>query len=254
MAARPPASASRWLLVGTVSLIAVGALTYATWWPADKFIYLTFTWKTPIVGVDAEAAAGALFPNLAAGAEIEPTLPPVEEPVVTPKYVGETATIIIVTAGYAWLTVSTIAVCALALSAGAVFGRVGGAPIRRFGVILAGGGVLILAWLAFDILSEYDRGFPPSYLRAWMAGLVCLSAAVGLAIGRGVRGLTRLAAVTVILAAAGTTVGLYLGGQCGAVPAERSAPMILLLAFVIHSLYGWILLPLSFRMRPTNHI
>ena len=111
---------------------------------------------------------------------------------------------------------------------------------RRFGVILA--------WLTFDILSECDRGFPPSYLRAWMAGLVCLSALIGLAIGRGVRELTRLAAVTVILAAVGTAVGLYLGGQCGAVSAERSSPLILLLAFVVHSLYGWILLPLSFRM------
>jgi hypothetical protein len=209
---------------------------------------LVFTWKTPIVGVDAEAAAGALFPALATGAETAPTLPSEEEPVDTPKFVGKTATIIIVAAGYAWLTISTIAACALALSAGAAFGRAGGPPIRQFGVILAGGGALLLAWLAFDILSEYDRGFPPSYLRAWMAGLVCLSALIGLAIGRGVRGLTRLAAVTVILAAVGTAVGLYFGGQCGAISAERSTPLILLLAFIVHSLYGWILLPLSFRL------
>lgn len=248
IAARRKSPASRWALVGVVSLLAVGGHTYATWWPVDKFVYMVFAMKTPIPGVDVDQAAGALFPGLAAGAETEPTLSPEEGPAETPKYVGQTATIVIGVTAYSWLTLAMVASCALAVSAGAAFGRAGGSQIRRVGAILAAGSALILAWIAFDILSEYDRGFPPSYLRAWMAGLVALSTVIGMAIGRGVRGLTRLAAVTLILAGVGTAVGLYLGNQCGAVSAERSTPLAMLLAFVVHSLYGWILLPISSRL------
>ena len=244
----PRSRATSWALLGAMSLIVAGVLTYATWWPVDKFIYLTFTWKTPVLGVDANAAAGALFPNLAAAANSEANPPIDEEPVEAHRYVGETATIIIGATAYSWLTLSTVAVGLLALFSGAAFGRAGGTQARRVGVILAAGGVLLLAWQAFDIFSQYDRGFPPSLLRAWMAGLIAVAALIGLAIGRGVRGLGRTAGVAVIIAAVGTAVALHLGKQCGAVSAEYSSLLFLLFAFLIHSLYGWILLFFSFRL------
>ena len=248
IAGRSKSPAAWWALVGAFSLIPACGLTYATWWPVDKFVYMTFAWKTPVLGVDADAAARAMFPGLTAGAGTEPNPSADEKPDGPQKYVGETATFIIGITAYSWLTLSTIAAGVLALSAGVAFGRVGGTQVRRVGVILAVGGALILAWIAFDILTEYDRGFPPSYLRAWMASLVGISVLIGMAIGRGVRGLTRFAAVTLILAGVSTAVAIYLGGQCGAISAERSTLLIMLLAFAIHSLYGWILLPISSRL------
>lgn len=237
------------LIVALLNLVVAGVLCYATWWPADKFIYLNFVLHTPL-DVDVDAAASAIVPGLAAdpfAGEPKEELP--EDTFVPPAIVGKTAQIVIGVTGYSWLALATIAFCALGLAGGAGLGRAGGSTWRKIGVILSLVALLALAWAGHDVWSEYGGEYPPGKLRAGMAGLVLLSALVGLAVGRAPRGLSRLAAVILIVAAVGSVLGLYLGKLCGAVDPEYSSILFLLIVFVLHSLWGWVLFPVSVRMR-----
>ena len=90
--------------------------------------------------------------------------------------------------------------------------------------------------------------YPPSILRYGMGALVIWFLPLGMAFNRPRFGFMRLAAITLILAGAGTTVAIYLGHQCDVIEQEWSGPIVLLLAFVAHSFYGWLLLPVSSRL------
>ena len=237
-----------WLILGVFNLLAAGGLSYVTWWRVDPFIYDVFTWKTPLPGVDADQAVAQMFPNLTAAVERAPPATAEENPADAPKYVGKTATVIIGTTAYAWLTLAVIASCALALSAGAALARGGGVWLRRVGAVLAVAGLLVLGAAVYRVLSEHGLQYTPRQLRLGMTALALLVAPVGLAIGRGSRGLARLAAITLILSALGTAVALHLGGHCDAVSPEHSALPFVFLAFILHSLYGWFLLLATHRL------
>jgi len=83
-----------------------------------------------------------------------------------------------------------------------------------------------------------------------MGGVVLVTALIGLAVGRAARGLARLAAIMLVLSAAGTAIGLSIGFGYGALPAEQSTPLYLFFAFLVHSCYGWIQFPILARMGP----
>jgi hypothetical protein len=237
------------LVVGLLNLAAAGGLCYATWWPIDSFIYMNFVLRTPL-DIDLDAAAGAIMPGLsadspqAAGATDLPVgeLPP-------PTIVGRTAQIVIGVTGYSWLTLATMAACALALAGGAAWGRSGGALWRTAGLLLAVVVVAGLAWFGYSVWTEYGTVYPPGALDLGMGGLVLLAALVGMAIGRGARGLTRLAGIMLIISAAGSVAGLYSGRLCGAVESQYASFSFMAVVFVIHSVWGWVLLPLASRMR-----
>ena len=95
---------------------------------------------------------------------------------------------------------------------------------------------------------DYGLKYRPDHFRFGMAGFVVTVAAIGITIGRGARMLTRLAAAMVILSAVASVVGLYLGAECGAIDPARSSMAFLALVFAIHSLWGWVLLPVSSRL------
>lgn len=240
---------SPWLVLGLLNFLAAGGLYYATWWRVDPFIYLTLMLKTP-VDMDLNMAAGIFVPRPTEPRE--PVPPPVVEqpspPTVAPSYTGRTAQMMIGGAAYGWLTLATLAACALAASAGAAIGRIGGSRGRRVGTLLALTLALVLAVAALVVWNQYGKQYLPSHLRIGMGGLGALSALIGLAVGRAARGLARLAATTLILSAVGTVAGLYLGSRCGAIPPAQATPLYLALAFLIHSGYGWIQLPILSRM------
>ena len=248
---RPPriSRSSPWIVLGVFNLLAAGGVYYATWWRADPFIYLTFMLKTP-VDMDLDQAAGIFVPRNKAVREPVP-LPAAQQPpapAALPQWTGDTVRKVMGAVGYGWLTLATVAACALSLSGGASLSRIGGSPWRRAGLVLAATLTIAMAVAAFAVWTEYGRTYLPSHLRFGMGGLVLWTAAVGLAFGRAARGLARFAAVTLILSAVGTVVGLYLGSQCGAIPTEQSTPLYLALAFLVHSLYGWIQFPILSRM------
>jgi len=251
--ARPVSPGGRrntaWVVLGIFNIAAAGALCWATWWPADRFIFETFVWKTPIPGVDLHAVAGifGVHPDQAEGVRRDEV--PTEEPAESPTFTGETARLIIGGSAYTWLTLATVAACALAMAGGAGLAAAGGAPWRRVGWILSAGAVMGLAWGAYDTWTEFGMEFPTETNRAGMAGLVILCLVVGLAAGRHPRGLSRFAAVMLVLSALVSVGGLLLGDACGAIEPEHSAIGFLAIVFVIHSVYGWILFPVASRLR-----
>ncbi len=237
-----------WIVLGLLNLLAAGGLYYVTWWRVDPFIYLTFALKTPM-DMDLDMAAAMFLPRQAE--PLEPSPPVVEQPsspAAPQVYTGQAARIMIGGAAYGWLTLATIAAFALAASAGAAIGRIGGSRGRRVAALLVLTLTFALAIAALVVWNQYGRKYLPNQLRIGMGGLVLLSALIGLAVGRAARGLACLSAITLILSALGTVVALYLGSRCGAIPPERAVPLYLFLAFFIHSGYGWIQLPLLSRL------
>jgi len=183
------------------------------------------------------------------------------------RWRGKTAQVMIPATAYGWLTLATAGACVLALAGGAGCGAAGGKKLRRVGLILAPGLAIGLAftvyrlWPQSDVKSGHEHNlfehlvqslygmkYIPAQLRMWMGGLVLLSLAIGLAVGGRVRGLARLAAVTIILAAVGSAVGVWLWSQCGALEPGQTSVMVLALVFAAHSAWGWVLWPLSRRM------
>jgi len=236
---------SPWIILGVFNLLAAGGLYFAAWWRVDPFIYLTLMLKTP-VDMDLDQAAGIFVPRN--HEPREPAAQPLPVSVALSAWTGDTVRKVMGSAAYGWLTLATAAACALSLSAGAALSRIGGSPWRRAGIVLAATLTLVLAVAAFAVWNEYGRKYLPSHLRFGMGGLVLWTASIGLALGRAGRGLARLAAITLILSAVGTVVALYLGSLCGAIPPEQSTPLYLALAFLIHSIYGWIQLPTLSRI------
>jgi hypothetical protein len=233
------------LLVGLLSLLVAGGMCYVTWWPVDKFIYVYGVLRTPfeIPGVeDPDEAVGNLFPGLASNPSGSSSVDDVlEDSSPPPAIAGRTAQMVIgITAG-SWYVLTTIACCALGLAGGTAFGR-SGSTWRTIGLILSVGLVLVLGWRGYGVWTEYGREYPPDALRAGMAGLVLLSVLIGVAIGRATRGFSRFAAIMVIVAAVGSVVGLYLGHLCGVIDPDKASIFFLVIVFVVHSLWGWVLL------------
>ena len=72
-----------------------------------------------------------------------------------------------------------------------------------------------------------------------------------MAIGRGAGRLTYLAAIMLILAAAGSAMGLWIGTSYDAIkPHELPTALMpsMVLVFILHSLWGWILVPIASRI------
>ncbi|MFH1109330.1 MAG: hypothetical protein V1790_09070 [Planctomycetota bacterium] len=235
---------SPWIILGIFNLLAGGGLYYTTWWRVDPFIYLTFMLRSPVdVSVFAFTPLAFPIPEPRSDLAVQAT----REMLRSPPELARNQIMMGATA-YGWLTLATAAACALSLSAGAALSRIGGSPWRRAGVVLAATLTLALAAAVFLVWNEYGRKYLPVHLRFGMGGLALWMASIGLALGRAARGLARLAAITLIFSAAGTVVALYLGSQCGAIPPEQSTPLYLALAFLIHSIYGWIQLPILSRL------
>ncbi len=234
-----------WTAVAALNLIVAFAMYYAIWWKADPEIYLILMMKTPMQ-MDLDAAAGIFVPSsrpreLAASVAI-----PSESGVSS--YDAPTSQRLIPTAAYGWLALATMATCAMGLSAGAAGVRGGGPHWRTFGWIASAMLLLGLGVAVYGVWTRYGVRYPPNHLRLGMAGLLLLSTALGLAIGRGARGLSRLAAVCLVLAAVGTVVALYLGAKTGAIEPRYTTANALAAAFAAHSAYGWLLLLVTWRL------
>ncbi len=244
---------SRLVLLGLLNLIAAGAVYYGAWWRVDKdYLYLKLIMTTPLVGVDANTSTSFLVPKRQDADQPQP--PPVRQQTETqePRFHGVTAQTLIPVTAYSWLALATIASCALASAAGAALGSALGSSGRLIALVLALAALAGLGWVGFGVWTEYGMTFPPNHFRAGMGGVILFFVLLGMATARGARGWTRFAAVALILSALGSVAGLYLGTLCGAIKTtEFIVPFLPFLAivFVIHSLWGWILLPMASRIR-----
>jgi len=255
--ARPSVSRAM-LLLGAISLLVSGAMYYAIWWKVDPFIYLSLCLKSPLdVRVPTAETAGGQ-PDLEDAASVifrirpernsNPGTDSGETTAAAPRWTGSTARNVIGAAAYSWLTLATLGCLALALAAGVQLSSGSAGGMRILGAFLTIGIAAALAYGAFRVWGEFKIGYKPNHLRLGMGGLVLLAAAVGLTIRRGSRPASRVASIALIVAAAGSAVGLYLWGEAGAIEMRYAAPGFLALVFAVHSLFAWILLPLSWRI------
>lgn len=246
-----PSRSSRLILLAALNLVVAGSLYYGIWWRVDKFIYLKLMLTMPLPGVDVDAATGFLRPNPAGATASPPAATDEPGPAPTSRFAPETTQVVMVATSYGWLTLATFVTCVLAFSAGTLFGWRGGQVWRRAGLVLAGIALLVLIGAAYASWSKYGAEYPPAHLRAGMGGLGLVVALIGVAVGRGQHGWLRGAAVAIILAGVGSALAVYLGTLCDAIkPDELPMSLIpfLFVVFAVHSLWGWILLPIASRI------
>lgn len=241
-------SGSTGAVLGCASIAVATILYYATWWQIDTQIYMKLMLHTPVAGVST-ADVSRLF-----GLPPEPVV--IEEPVrsdaaVSTATKGPTAATtvqtILATTSYGWLTLATLSACAVALSGAAAVTRGADADLRRVGFILGGGVVLSLAWGVATIWADHGWTYKPHHLRYAMSAPVALSACLGLVASTRARLFARVAGISLILAAIGSVVALWLGHRCEAIDAAQVNVSFLTLVFVAHSAWGWMLLFLGPR-------
>lgn len=234
------------ILLGLMSLIVAGGLTYAIWFEIDKkFIGPILLTKTPIDDVDLGQIAGIL--GAAPPVEIENTGEVsdgafLDKDVSPPVFTGETARNMIVSTAYGWETLSTIGCVVLAMAAGAGWGRRGGGRMRVLGLLLTVLSVAVLAWKGFEAWQQHGVRLPPDTIRIGVAGLVAIGALVGMAIGGGTSRLYKLAAFTLFLSALASVIALSLGNLCGAVEETYMQPRWLGMVFMTHSFWAWMIM------------
>ncbi len=239
-----------WLALGFANLLVAGACYYATWWKVDPFLYMTTMMRAPVSNVSVEAAASLL------GLGAESSTPEQRRKAVNELAKNPPApnkrTYAFAGAVYGWLTLSTFSYIILAMAAGGSLTGAGAGIGRRKGVILLGGCILGMAYAAYDILSRFGWQYRPDHLRGYMGGLLGIGLFLGLAFGGRPRKLIRVAAGTLILSAVGSVAGIWLLKWCDALEKpEYASPVFLIMVFAIHSIYGWLLIPLSSRVGRT---
>ena len=256
------------VVVSLLNLAVAGGMYYAAWWRVDPFLYITMMKKMPIdmpagfgsagffvarpqekQGVPARIAANGDEESVRRNENGDATSgTAIEVETSGPRWSGKTAQIVIPVAAYGWLTLATAGAWALALAGGSGIRAIGGRWLRWFGMILALGLVAGLAWSGFKVWSEYRFAYKPDHLRIGMGGLVLLSTAIGMTVGRRRGGLSRLAAALVIVAGTGSAAGMWLWSRCDALEPGQASAVMMALVFVVHSVWGWVLWPLSRRV------
>jgi hypothetical protein len=134
------------------------------------------------------------------------------------------------------------------MSGAMLLGRALGPWLRWIGLAAAVVGLCAGGWVVLDVVAKVGWGFTNTQWRQGMGGLVVLAALIGFSVGDRSRGVTRLASVLVILLGVGSAGGLFLQSRFDALDPARATPMLLSAAFVVHALWGVILLPITSRI------
>jgi hypothetical protein len=255
---RSPSGHARLVVLGLLNLLAAGGVYYGTCWQADPELRIALITHTPLP-VDIDQAA-AFLPASRQQVEAgqrggpEPAAPsddadPEAGPGTTSAPTGPSQPGLFVGTVIGWEVLCVLSACALSLSGGALLAR-GGRVWRGGGIVLGAGGLMLLGWQAYGLWQRFEA-FVPDQQRLDVGAAVLLVALIGLIRARGARGLTFVAAVLLIVSAAGSVFGLHVARQYEAFDETGlpvSFPLLLVLVFVLHSLWGWILLPLASRI------
>ena len=236
---------------GLMNLLVSGGLYFGTWQWADPELRVKLLMHTPLPGVDLEAAADAFLPRQPVDRRVAPRRRGNNPSSLQQRTEAQTAQAL----GFAgtivgWEVLATLVSCAMALSGGALVAKATSKKIRA-GVLIAGLlGVVALGWHAYGLWQQYGR-FVPDQIRIDIAALVAILGLVGLAMSSGARRLTRLAAILLILSAAGSVIGLHVGTHYEAITPDALPASLLTCSvgvFLIQSAWGWLLLPVASRI------
>ena len=231
-----------WVLrLGLLNLLVAGVQYYGIWWWVDPNLRVMLIMHTEFGGVDTNAMIEDLIPDRTRTSAVN--APP------TPTAQGLTSRgMMFVGTAVGWRTLSTFAILALTLSAGALLRRGGS---KRVGSVSVVAGIVALVGICAIILTLWSRygKIVPDETRWSIAALGVVALLVGLFASGKARGFSYLAAVLMILSAGGTAWGLHVGAESEAIEPKYATTGFLAIAFGLHSLWGWILLPLSSRLR-----
>jgi hypothetical protein len=240
---------ARWFLVGLMNVVAAGGLYYGAWWRIDaEVIYPRLILRTPLPGVELEQFANLFGPPTEPGARGPAVRASSDQASRDARQEAQEAGVLLWATAYGWLAVTTIACWILATSAGSLLGRGLGRGVHRASGWLAGVAVAGLLVAAGVIWSRQEMGFPPDTLRVGVGGLILTGLLFGVSIGRGVRGLLRAASLVLVLSSVATVAALVIGARVDAVDAEQVTPLFLAGVFAAQSAWGWVLLPISWRI------
>lgn len=246
-------SEARLVVIGILNLFVAGGLYCGTCWWADRELRVMLIMHTGLPGLDTDLTAGILKPQQGSSGAAGGSRSGATETALTGEDVSrqKSAAAFFVGTVVTWEALSVLAFCLLALAGGSMLGRAGPSAVRTGAIVVGFLALVLCAWGAYNRWATYER-FVPDLLRFAIGGLVSLLAVVGLLTGRGVRGLSRLAAVTLIVSSAATVAGLYVLARYDAIEPESlpvSFALLVAVVFVGQSLWGWILLPLASRIR-----
>jgi len=228
---------------GLLNLVIAGALCYAAWWPVEEFIVVDGALHTPIPDLDLDRAAQEMFgglvtnrPGMAPGevakAEVVHAEPSAFSPHTTQK-------VIWISAG-AWMVAATLSCCLLSLAGGCAWGRVLSRSLKFLFVLLTIAGVGWLGWMVWESWLAHQTNVTPQMLRDEISTLVVVFALAGLTWGGSVRGVSRTAAVLLILSSLLAAAGLVLWKLCGALEGMLASYPIMAGIFVAHAFWGFI--------------
>lgn len=241
------APATNFIRLGVINLLVASALYYGTWWQADPELQVMLLMHTEFSGVDSDAVVKQLIPDRTEGSS-GPNAAVAQAPVTLPMVQGLTSRgNLFLTTVHAWKILSTLSVCALALSGGTFLRRGGKSRVRTAGVILGPLVICALGWMIYSRWTTFG-GYVPDELRFASAAIAIIAMLFGMLVGEKARRFANVAAILLILSAAGTAWGLHVAVQSSAIEPKYATVGALAVIFGLHSLWGWILLPLAARL------
>ena len=245
-----PAGSTKLMVVGLVSAAMAVGMYYATWWEADPELRAMVFLHTPLVGLDFNGVATlmsqAIAPGQVAAATGQTSVGATED--VAAAQLVKAAHFVITILG--WEAITTVSILVLALLSGGLIARADAGRLRRVAVIVGLFALALVAIAGLWLWSRYGR-FEPKQLRTDVAAVVVCFGLLGLLFRRGGCKLGRLAAVLLILSAAGSAYALNVLVEFGAVRLQDLTLALLpctAVIFVVHSFWGWVLLLLAPRL------
>lgn len=228
---------------GLLQLLVAGGFCYATWWPVEEFIVVDGALHTPIPDLNLDLAAQEMFGGLVSN---RPGMPPGEVTKAEVVHADPSAfspettqKVIWISAG-AWMVAATLSCCLLALAGGCAWGRVFSRSLKFLFVLLTLAGAGWLGWMVWQLWLEHGTNVTPQMLRDEISTLVVVFVLVGLTWGGSVRGVSRTAAVLVILSSLLAVAGLVLWKMCGALEGTLASYPTMAGIFVAHAFWGFI--------------
>lgn len=245
-----PAGSTKLMVVGLLSAAMAVGMYYAAWWKADPELRAMVLMHTPLVGLDFDGVSTLMSKAIApedSAVATGLTSVGASEDVAAAQLVQAARFVITI---LAWEAITTVSILLLALLSGGLIARAGPGGLRRAAVFIGLIALALVAAAGLWLWSHYGR-FEPKQLRTDVAALVLCFGLLGLMLRRGGCKLGRLAAVLLILSAAGSAYTLNVLVEFGAVKLQ-DLPLALLpctaVVFIVHSLWGWFLLLLAPRL------
>ncbi|RJP41158.1 MAG: hypothetical protein C4547_01905 [Phycisphaerales bacterium] len=247
------------VLAGLLNLAVASGVFYAGWWPIEEWLSVTLLTRVPVMPAEEWAKLAQIFgaaprPGEAPAARVAPAPDPARDSIWrrTPFPVeihSARVRILAPVTAYGWQTLAALSLFFLAGAGGRSLGRGGGQALRRVAkppawVLLP----VLLGWIVW-VWRTKDTGFSINDGRTAIGGVALLLLLTGIASGRRTRGWNRVAAMTLILSALATGVGLWIGACCDVVTGRGAELGFMLRAMGLHGAYGVILLVATFLGR-----